>query len=311
MFMELLIVLLLIALIFLLFNLTSIFHVESNDYTLLEESTILDGAQPFEHIGNNKKAVLFIHGFPGSPKMFYLIRELAVADGYDVYNPRLPGFGTVKEDLIKTNFSMWYNYIRDYYLGIRNKYDEFYIVGTSMGGAITLKLAQEFHKDHIDAPNGIAVTAAPVFLNSLMLGVIINPLIYISRVVSIFYKYIPPKRPRKSVEFDQDGDTEWVGYRGLFPKQIYSLLMGLKEINRNLEQVDLPCYLCHAKEDRTVSFKNLYHIAGKISSDNILLRVMNLNNWKHSNHSLFLYKSVGPVIWKEINSFFLENRDVF
>lgn len=302
--MEILIILVAIVLSFIIFNLTSIFHIESSDYTQLKESEPLEGAEPFEYTSNNKKAVMFIHGFPGSPKMFYLVRKLAIADGYDVYNPKLPGFGTVKEDLINTNFSMWYKYIRDYYLDVRTKYDEFYIVGTSMGGALTLKLAQEFHKDHIDAPNGIAVTAAPVFLNNLFLGVVQNPLIYVSRIVSLFYKYIPPKRPRKSVEFDQDGDTEWVGYRGLFPKQIYSLLMGLKDISRNLELVDVPCYLCQAKEDRTVSFKNLYYIANKISSDDVLLRVMNLNEWKHSNHSLFIYKSVGPVLWNEINSFF-------
>lgn len=293
----------------LIFNQTPLFYREDNDYTQIKEGPVIEGGETFESINGNKKAVLFIHGFPGSAKMFYLIRDLAIKSGYDVYNPRLPGFACEIDDLVKTNFSQWYNYIRDYYVDKRGSYDEFYIVGTSMGGALTLKLTQEFNKDHIDSPTAIAVTAAPVFINHFFKGVVKNPLLYFARMISLFKDYIPPKRPRKSKEFDEDGDTEWVGHKGIFPKQIYSLLLALRGIRKNLHTIEIPCYLCQAKEDKTVPFENLYYIMERISSDDIKTKVFSLKQWKHTNHSLFLYKSVGPKLWEEINSFFMETKD--
>lgn len=302
-----LIISIVIIILFFIFNLTPLFYREDDDYKNIKEGPILDGGEAYENISGNKKAVLFIHGYPGSPKMFYLIRNLAIKRGYDVFNPRLPGFACEIEDLTKTNFSQWYKFIREYYQEKRGNYDEFYIVGTSMGGALTLKLAQDFHKDHIDSPTAIAVTAAPVFINNFFKGVIKNPLLYFARVISYFKDYIPPKRPRKSKEFDEDGDTEWVGHKGIFPKQTYSLLIALRGIRKNLHMVEVPCYLCQAKEDKTVPFENLYYIMERISSDDINTKVFSLKQWKHTNHSLFLYKSVGPGLWQEIDDFFSEH----
>lgn len=301
-------VLIAIVSIFIIFNLTPFLHKEDKNYLTVKEGALLEGAESFESVKGNKKAVLFIHGFPGSPKMFHLIRDLAIKDGYDVFNPKLPGFGCQIEDLLETNFSQWYSYIRDYYLDKRGNYNDFYIVGTSMGGALTLKLAQEYNEEHIDSPTAIAVTAAPVFLNNLLKGVIKNPSIYFVRTISLFKKYIPPKRPRKSKEFDEDGDTEWVGHKGIFPKQAYSLIMALKTIKKRLNEVDVPCYLCQAKEDKTVPFENLYYILNKISSDDIKVNVFSLKQWKHTNHSLFIYRSVGPKLWEDIDQFFRNKK---
>lgn len=301
-----LILLIVLALILLgVFCNTPIFYRESDNYSNLKEASILKGGEEFSFLENRDKAVLFVHGFPGSPKMFHLIRDLAKKDGYDIYNPRLPGFATEdRGDLIKTNFSMWYKYIKDYYINIRQNYKEFYIVGTSMGGALTLKLAEEFPLGSELSPTAIAVTSAPVFLNNLKRGAIRAPFLYIARVISLFLKYIPPGRPRKSEKDDQDGDTQWVGHRGLFPRQIYSLMMGLIKVRKDLKKVSHPCYLCQARKDRTVPFKNLYYIERKIRSKRIVTNTIDLSNWKHTNHSLFIYNSVGPVLWDDINRFF-------
>lgn len=299
-------VVLIVLLFVIMFNNTSLLYRERGEYRDLRFSDPIKGGEPFEYRGGNSRAILFIHGFPGSPKMFYLVRQLAIKDGYDVFSPRLPGFSSTKEEFIHTNFSMWFNYIKDFYLAIRGDYKDFYIIGHSMGGALTLKLCEFFSNQKSYLPRSVAVISAPVFLNSFKRGVLLSPLLYFVRTVALFYSYIPARRPRKSKEFDEDGDTEWVGYRGRFPKQILSLKYGLKKVKRDLKKVDLPIYLCQAEADKTVSYKNLDYIDSHITSSKKRVETLDLSGWNHTNHSLFIYKSVVGSLWKSINSFFKE-----
>ncbi len=298
--MTILIIISLLLLMLIFFDYTGFLYIENSDYNHLLKEAELEGAESYEYQNGNTKAILFIHGFPGSPKMYYIVKELAIKAGYDVYIPRLPGFGTNEKEFISSNFSMWFNYIHEYYNNIRNEYDNFYIVGNSMGGALVLKLAECVE----NKPTAIASVAAPVFINSFFRGVVSSPFLYVVRFLSLFISYIPPKRPSKDRSLDLDGETEWVGYRGLFPKQTYSLLIGLKKIKKDLYKIEVPCYLCQAKMDKTVPYQNMNYIRQKISSDNVLVRVMDLSQWNHSNHSMFLYKSIADGLWSDIDSFF-------
>lgn len=297
-------IILLVIFTLIIFNSTSIFYKEDDNYNNIHFSAPLEGGEPFEYKGGNRKAVLFVHGYPGSPKMFYMAREYAINEGFDVFSPRLPGFSSAIDEFVKTNFSMWAKYITDYYLDIRDSYDKVYIVGHSMGGALTLKLCENLYSDKSKLPAAIAVVSAPVFLNSLKRGVRISSLLYFVRLIAMFTSYIPPKKPMKSKEFDQDGDTEWVGYRGHFPKQTLSLQMGLKKVKKNLHKIDVPCFLCQAEEDRTVSFKNIGYIKKHLSSEIIEMKTLSLKEWEHTKHSLFMYKSVVQPLWNNISNFF-------
>lgn len=294
--------------LFLIYNNTGLFNIENTNYRDLNFSKPLKGGEPFEFTQKSKKAVLFIHGFPGSPKMFYMARELAIKDGYDVYSPRLPGFSSTEEEFVDTNFSMWFEYIRDYYTDIRERYDNFYVVGHSMGGALTLKLAQEL-KGNKNAPTAIAVVSAPVFLNRFNYGFLFFVILLFVRSLSKFIKYIPSGRPPKSKEQDQDGDTEWVGYRGKFPRQIYSLLIGIKRVKKGLGHVRIPCFLCQAREDKTVPFSNLEYIRKHIGSVDVVVKELSLSEWNHTKHSLFIYRSVVGPLWSDISCFFKRYED--
>ncbi|MGL1890539.1 MAG: alpha/beta fold hydrolase [Spirochaetaceae bacterium] len=289
-------ILILLILAFIIYNNSSLFFKEDSNYSHINFSKPLKGGEPFERSDGNNRAILFIHGFPGSPKMFYMVRELALEAGYDVFCPKIPGFCSCHDDFILTNFSMWFNYLKNYYIDKRKSYDQFYIIGNSMGGAMTLKLAELFSADEVLKPTAIATVAAPVYIR--------NPKLFFIRTIKFFKDYIPPKKPIKDKSLDEDGETEWVGYYGHFPKQIFSLIVGFKGVKRDLKKITVPCYLSHAKEDKTVPFKNMEYISRRISSNNIQTRVFNLNKWKHSNHSMFIYKTTVGPIWSGIDNFF-------
>ena len=83
---------------------------------------------------DSDKAVLMIHGFPTAPNMYRYAADRMKSEGYDVYAPLIPSFGTDWNDFTKTNFSSWYKWIEDYYKSLERKYKEVYVIGISMGG---------------------------------------------------------------------------------------------------------------------------------------------------------------------------------
>lgn len=300
--MYLLIFIIFIALL-LIYNNTGIFYRESSVLPEDLSNELMEKAEPVVKKQGHKKAILFIHGFPGTPWMYSRVKERA-SEEFDIFIPLLPGFGRTPKEFVKTGFSMWYASVRKLYLEHREEYEEFYIVGNSMGGSLGLKLAEEFSSDPSLAPFALAAVAPPVFLNRIRSGVMKTPLLYFMRTFACFIKHIPRNPHELKRKKDQDGSLSWVGYYDKFPLQTYSLLRGIRGIRKELHRVTVPCYLSHARGDRTVSFQNLFYIADKVKSDNVRMRIWDLHPWKHSHHSLFIYKSVAPVLIEDILDFF-------
>ena len=89
------------------------------------------------------KAVLMIHGYPTTPAMYSYAAERMKGEGYDVYAPLIPSFGADWHDFEKTVFSSWYGWMLEYYDHLAASYSSIYVIGTSMGGAMALKIAEE------------------------------------------------------------------------------------------------------------------------------------------------------------------------
>jgi carboxylesterase len=111
----------------------------------------------------NKKAVLLVHGFSSGPWLFHKHIPLFEAAGYDVVAPRLPGHGISPEAFVKSSFTQYYNKVEESLLEYRPQYDGFHIIGISMGGLLTLKLAEEYSGEP-QAPDSIITLAAPYLL---------------------------------------------------------------------------------------------------------------------------------------------------
>lgn len=106
--------------------------------------------------------------------------------GYDVFAPLIPTFGSSIEDFKKTNFSQWFSYIDKYYTSLRFSYEKVFIIGVSMGGAMTLKLCERYSSSPL-APEAVAVLSAPVVYNSFIRDrIITDPSFYIARTVALF-----------------------------------------------------------------------------------------------------------------------------
>lgn len=86
-----------------------------------ETPKVMKGAESI-HLEGNDDAVLLIHGFTGSP---FELKELAHRlneGGYTVDVPRLPGHGTVIEDMLETRYQDWLRRVVDTYIDLKSRY---------------------------------------------------------------------------------------------------------------------------------------------------------------------------------------------
>lgn len=96
--------------------------------------------------GSGRIGVLVCHGFTGSPASMREWAEDLAEAGYRVSLPRLPGHGTVWQELAVTVWQDWYDRVDDEYRLLAKECDLVFVAGLSMGGALALRLAEQ-HPD--------------------------------------------------------------------------------------------------------------------------------------------------------------------
>jgi len=120
---------------------------------------VLPGCEPWSSPSGGPHGALVLHGFTGSPVSMRPLAEALAGAGFAVEMPRLPGHGTSPEDLVETSWDDWLGEA-ERALGVlqaRTTNGKVVVAGLSMGGALTLALA-EIHPELA----GIVLINAPV-----------------------------------------------------------------------------------------------------------------------------------------------------
>jgi carboxylesterase len=107
---------------------------------------VLSGAEPFAHDGSEEVGVLLCHGFTSTPQSMRAWGEHLAAAGFTVRCPLLPGHGTRWPDLNRTSWQDWYAAVEAELAELRGRCRSVFAFGQSMGGTLTLRLAQQ-HPD--------------------------------------------------------------------------------------------------------------------------------------------------------------------
>ncbi|MDQ0242816.1 carboxylesterase [Bacillus fengqiuensis] len=109
----------------------------------MKKYTVIPGAEPFYWEGN-EIGVLISHGFMGTPQSVQFLGEALAESGYTVFAPRLKGHGTHEEDLENCHHEEWFDSLEEGYEWLKLRCTEIFVVGQSMGGTLTLKLAHKY-----------------------------------------------------------------------------------------------------------------------------------------------------------------------
>jgi carboxylesterase len=198
---------------------------------------------------NASIALIFLHGFTGSPISMRPWAEYFLDRGFTISVPLLPGHGTKGMDLNHVKWQQWPAKVEAELDWAHSQGFTVFIFGLSMGGATALNVALT----HSSSLAGI---------------VLVNPMAHV--------KFVPPqvawflsrfKKERKSVGDDikKPGVTEH-GYDVLPAVGAYQLIKMLSYTRKRLHDVTVPMMLFHSKEDHTLPVSNTEIIMRGIGS---------------------------------------------
>jgi carboxylesterase len=101
---------------------------------------VLPEAEPYCG-GSGPLGVLLIHGFTGNPSSMRPWADQLERDGFRVAVPRLPGHGTVWQELNQTRWEDWYGAVESAFDDLGAQTEKTFVCGLSMGGGLALLLA--------------------------------------------------------------------------------------------------------------------------------------------------------------------------
>ncbi|MCK4972420.1 MAG: alpha/beta fold hydrolase [Candidatus Heimdallarchaeota archaeon] len=184
-------------------------------------------------------AFLLIHGFTGTHYEMVPLEEFLVSKGYYVNNITLPGHETTIEDLATTKWREWVKYAQNQLQDLRKDYENVFIGGLSMGGAITLYLGA--NNPDISGIIAMATPYKPVDWRMLLVRIL---------PIHIFLKH------RKSIETgweDLDSLESHKSY-GKYPlrsiAEIHKLLVRVKKL---VPRISVPILVVQSKKDPSIS----------------------------------------------------------
>lgn len=133
---------------------------------------VLPGAEPWSATGTETVGALCLHGFTGNPSSMRGVAEAFVAAGLHVELPRLPGHGTVVDDMIGARWDDWAAEAEAAYQRLAARVERVVVSGLSMGGTLSLRVAA----DHPEVAGLVLVNPAaqpfPVELVEMVQGMI-------------------------------------------------------------------------------------------------------------------------------------------
>jgi len=223
-------------------------------------------AASFTLDGTNGEGVLLLHGFSGTPAHFRMMGAYLNEAGFTVHAPLIAGHGTSLEDMERSTSGDWIQSARDGFTALEGL-GKVHVAGLSMGGLLTLALAQE------SPVASITTIDTPVRLWDRR-----QPLVHVLKYVQRFRSWDDPEEPPTG-----EAARYFIQYDG-FPMRSASELLAMKRrILRGLRQVTAPALIVQSRTDESVRPESAVLLAARIGSER--KRILWL---EHSRHNALL-----------------------
>lgn len=204
-------------------------HRPSRDLTVAQ-------AQPFHLIGG-ETAILLIHGFTGTTGHMRPLGDRLHQQGYTVQGINLPGHGTRWEDMANCTAATWLEAAKNAVQTLRQQHKQVFAAGLSMGGVLSLLLAEEGLVD------GICTISAPMDGGKAPIALAKAASIFLPR---FWWRYNPQREAQLDPAYD-------LGYP-CFPTQSATELNALiRKARMNLSQINCPLLVVQSRKDETIS----------------------------------------------------------
>lgn len=211
-------------------------------------SDVRPGAEPFSADGGSV-GVLLCHGFTGSPASMRPWGQQLADAGLTVRVPRLPGHGTTWKEMQVTRWPDWYGTVERELMGLRSRCETVVVMGLSMGGTLTLRLAEE----HADSVDGIVLVNASVLTKNRLMALL--PVL----------RHVVPSFPGISNDIKKPGQDE-IAYDRIPLQAVHSLSQLWTVTRDDLGTVTAPMLLFRSATDHVVEPENAEFILEHVAS---------------------------------------------
>ena len=211
---------------------------------------------------NSDTAVLFIHGFQGSPRHFDRFVD-KVPSEISVYNLLLSGHGGSVRDFSRASMTEWKTQIEAVLEDLVTNYKNIYIVGHSMGTFFAL-----------DAAIGYPENIRAIFLLQSPLKIGVKPYALINSLKALFNVNDEVGQIYKKSNSVKLNFRIWE-YIGWIPRYL-ELFRGAKTARKKICDIKIPCFIFQSQKDELVSIRSL-----KFIPQNQYISVVTLKNSAH------------------------------
>lgn len=214
---------------------------------------LIPTAEPFLFLGGDTGCLL-VHGITATPKEMRYLGEYLARQGHTVLGVRLAGHATRPADLRRVAWQDWMACVEDGWHMLRGRCQRVFVVGLSMGGALSLLFSAQF------PVSGVFAMAVPC-------DVPVNPL---QRRLLPYLKLIGRLRP-----YVRKGKPDWFNKAAFEARVAYpvNVLPAIKELDgllkamrASLPLVQVPVLLMHSRDDDYVPPEHMERIFAALGS---------------------------------------------
>ena len=192
----------------------------------------------------------------------------------------LPGHGTEWRDLQLTRWTDWYTTVERELLEMVERCDQVFVAGLSMGGTLTLRLAQ----DHPDAVSGI---------------IVVNPSVHSRRAdlkTLPLLRHVVSAVPGIVNDIKLPGRDE-VGYTRLPLQPLYSLTQLWREVSERLPEITSPMLAFGSDEDHVVEPSNCVEVVQRVGAHDVMFVPL------HDSYHVATLDNDAPLIFEQCSAF--------
>lgn len=215
--------------------------------------SVMEDGKPFFFEGG-RTGWLLIHGFTGTTSSMRLMGEYLSSKGMTVLGPRLPGHGTDVADMGRWSYTDWTSTVETALAELRELCDTVFVSGLSMGGLLTLYLAERYSENIAGA---LPISAPVRWLAPGANGFALRLVPLLKHVLKTF------PGPGNDLK---DPKVKEVAYEKLSTAAAHELVKLARVVEGDLGRITCPMLIFAALSDHVVPPKNSQYIFDNVSS---------------------------------------------